>query len=66
MLCFAAHLFYSIFQASGLREREREREKERNGKYISEIQNEKRKKTEFIKSETENQCLYIYILCKYF
>ena len=25
MLCFAAHLFYSIFQASGLRERERER-----------------------------------------
>ena len=45
MLCFAAHLFYSIFQASGLRERERES----NGKYISEIQNEKRKKTEFIK-----------------
>ena len=29
MLCFAAHLFYSIFQASGLRERERERERER-------------------------------------
>ena len=28
MLCFAAHLFYSIFQASGLRERERERERE--------------------------------------
>ena len=27
MLCFAAHLFYSIFQASGLRERERERER---------------------------------------
>ena len=57
MLCFAAHLFYSIFQASGLRERERETERERerereresNGKYISEIQNGKRKKTEFIK-----------------
>ena len=30
MLCFAAHLFYSIFQASGLRERERERERERH------------------------------------
>ena len=30
MLCFAAHLFYSIFQASGLRERERERERERD------------------------------------
>ena len=29
MLCFAAHLFYSIFQASGLREREGERETER-------------------------------------
>ena len=29
MLCFAAHLFYSIFQASSLRERERERERER-------------------------------------
>ena len=29
MLCFAAHLFYSIFQASGLREREREKERER-------------------------------------
>ena len=28
MLCFAAHLFYSIFQASSLRERERERERE--------------------------------------
>ena len=27
--CFAAHLFYSIFQASGLRERERERERDR-------------------------------------
>ena len=35
----------------GLRERERERDREResNGKYISEIQIEKRKKTEFIK-----------------
>ena len=30
MLCFAAHLFYSIFQASGLRERERERERDRD------------------------------------
>ena len=29
MLCFAAHLFYSIFQASGLRERERQRERQR-------------------------------------
>ena len=26
IICFAAHLFYFIFQASGLRERERERE----------------------------------------
>ena len=30
MLCFAAHLFYSIFQASGLRERERERHTDRD------------------------------------
>ena len=30
MLCFAAHLFYSIFQASGLREREREIDRDRD------------------------------------
>ena len=69
MLCFAAHLFYFIFQASGLSERERERErgvmentsveyKMENGKKLNLLNSE----TEKGKIETENQCLKIMYL----
>ena len=57
MLCFAAHLFYFIFQASGLREWEWVMEntsveyKIENGKKLNLL------KFETGKSETENQCL---------
>ena len=54
MLCFAAHLFYSIFQASGLRERERERERERVMENTSvKYKMEKGKKRNLLNSETE-------------